>query len=102
MNFATVLAVLVAVVAVPLNWYVTVKLWRLSRTRPALRVLRERAIVAFALALIATGFALVVLNNEQAPPPLNLDSTKIVSRTLILATSVIPALWWLRLYRNEP
>lgn len=96
----TVLALLVVVLATPLNWYVTAKLWRLSLASPDLRALRERAVAALALALIVTVFAVVFVNNEMKPPPLDNDATKLLTRGALLALAVIPDLYWLRLYRR--
>lgn len=99
MSPANILAVLVVAVAMPLNWYVTFKLWRLSRRNPTYKVLRERAIVALAVAIIVTVFALIFVNNDLTPPPVPGDITKLVTRSTVLAFSVLPALYWLRLYR---
>ncbi len=98
---AGILALLVAFVAVPLNWYVAAKLLRLSRARPDLRVLRERAIVALALALALTVFALIFLNNDALPPPLSFDDTKLLTRTTLLVAGVVPAAYWLWIYRDR-
>lgn len=99
MTLSTLLAVLVVVVAVPLNWYVTFRLWRLSRSAPRVRVLRERAIVALALAVIVTVFAAIFMNNELTPPPLGPDATRILTRCVLLVMSVAPPVYWLWLYR---
>jgi hypothetical protein len=101
-NVSDVLAMLVVVVAVPLNWTVVALLWRLHRQAPEVRVLRERGIVATALAIIVTIFALVFLNNDLDVPLLDFESTKLVTRTAILAASVIPALYWLSIYWRGP
>lgn len=100
MNVGTLLAVLVAVFAGPLNWYVAGHLILLSRREPDLRVLRERAIIAVALAIITTVFAVVFLNNELTVRFLDADTTKVVTRTAVLVGSSIPALYWLWIYRN--
>lgn len=95
----TVLAVLVVLVALPLNWFVTLKLWRLARLAPEIGVLRERALVALALALIVTVFAVIFLNNEMPVPLLDVEATRIITRSAMLALS-LPALYWLFLYRD--
>ena len=95
----TILAVLVVAVALPLNWYVTLKLWRLARSAPEIAMLRERALVALALALIVTVFAAIFLNNEMVVPLFDLEATRIITRSAMLALSG-PALYWLWLYRN--
>jgi hypothetical protein len=101
-NVADVMAVLVVVVAMPLNWTVVALLWRLHRQAPEVRVLRERGIVATALAIIVTVFALVFLNNDLDVPLLDFESTKLVTRSAILAASIIPALYWLSIYWRGP
>lgn len=94
------LALLVAFVAVPLNWFVTFRLWRLSRAEPGLRVLRERAIVALALAIVMTVFGLIFLNNDVVPPPLSFDDSKWLTRGTLFLAGVLPALYWLWIYRD--
>lgn len=86
-------------VAVPVNWYVVWRLWRLSRSRPQLGVLRERMFVALALAVVVTIFALVFLNNGMEVPILNLEQTQLLTRTAVLSLA-IPPLRWLWQYRN--
>ena len=46
MSLPALIGLLVLVVGFPLNLYVTAKLWRLSRERPDIGVLRERAVVS--------------------------------------------------------
>lgn len=96
MDLPVLFAWLVTFIALPLNWIVTVLLWRLVRMRPGLRVLRERAVLATALSFIVTVFAFIFWNNDLSKPLLTLDQTKIISRGAILAFSTIPALYWLR------
>lgn len=93
-----VLAILVVVVAMPLNWIVTAMLWRLYAERPTYKVLRERAIASLGLALIVSVFALVFVNNEMAMPILDAEATRLLTRTTLLVFSVGPALYWLRIY----
>lgn len=100
MNVPTVIAYLVALVALPLNWFVVVRLWRLSLFTPRIRVLRYQAILATALAVIVTIFAIVFLNNDLATPVLPGDVTKLVTRSAVLVWSVVPAGYWLWLYRK--
>lgn len=99
MSVPFLLAVLTLIIAVPLNWYVTFKLWRLSRAAPRLRVLRERAIVALAVAIVVTVFALIFINNDLTPPIVSFDETKFLTRGAMLAVGIIPAGYWLWLYR---
>ena len=100
MSLTTLLAILVVVLALPLNVYVTVKLWRLSHQSPEIRTLRERAVTALALTLIVAAFAVVFVNNEMKPPPLDNEATKLITRGALLALAVIPAARWAWLYRK--
>ena len=101
MTLSTLLALLVIVVALPLNWLVTILMWRLSRRAPAVRVLRERAIVGLTLAVIVTVFAAVFVNNELPMPPLDSEATRLLTRSALLVWSVIPPVYWLLLYRRS-
>jgi hypothetical protein len=94
-----VLAILISVIGVPLNWYVVWRLWRLP-SRKTNRVIRERAIAALALAIVVTVFAAIFLNNDMLPPLLGLDVTKWVTRCVLLVASFVPPLYWLSLYRS--
>jgi hypothetical protein len=95
-TLATQLAILVVGVAVPLNFYVMVVLWRLSRKAPWALVLRVQAVSWTSLTLIVAVFAAVFLNNELEMPPLDNEATKIVTRGALLVLSIIPAVYWLR------
>lgn len=95
----TILAWLVILVAVPFNWFVAWRLWRLARSEPNLRVLRERALTAAHTAVVVTVFAVVFLNNGMEIPLLNVEQTQLLTRTAILSLVIPPLRWWL-LYRN--
>jgi hypothetical protein len=99
MNAAAILAVLVLVVGVPLNIYVTLKLLGLAASSPGIRVLRERALVAVCVLLIVVVFGLIFLNNDTIPPVLGLDLTKVITRGAVLVVAVVPACYWLWIYR---
>lgn len=90
----------IILVALPLNWIVTALLWRVSLRSPDVGVLRERAGAALAVSLILTVFTFVFLNNDLDDPILQGDDLKIVTRSVMLVLSVVPALLWLRLYRS--
>lgn len=98
MTLPNLLAFLVIFVALPLNWLVTILLWRLSLAAPDTRVLRERAIAALAVSIIVTAFSIVFLNNDLVPPPLDFESTKLLTRGAMFALSIVPASYWLYLY----
>lgn len=101
MNVASVLAVLVLVVGVPLNVYVTAKLWGLLRSSPGLRLLRERALVAAVVLLIVAVFGLIFLNNDLPESVLSGEVTKVITRAAILLLAIVPAAYWLFLYRGR-
>lgn len=100
-DIPAVLAYAVVLFALPVNWYVAYRLWRLSRSSPELRVLADRAIAAFFLAVIVSVFAVVFINNDIIPPPMDVYTTRILTRGAILSL-VVPALYWLYLYRSAP
>lgn len=97
---ANVIATLVLVIGVPLNALVTVLLFRAWLANPGIRVLRDRLIAALAVLGLVLVFGLVFVNNDTLPPPLDLATTKLVTRLTILAIAVIPACAWLLLYRR--
>ena len=99
MTVADALAFLVVFVTVPLNWYVTYRLWRLSRANRDVRVLHERAITSTALSVIVTVFGLVFLNNGMTNPILDATATRLITRTATFALT-LPAAYSLWLYRG--
>ena len=104
MTVASLLADMIIIVAVPLNWVVAGLLWRLSYRVPDASVLRDRAIAATAVALTVTIFAFVFINNDLDDPIFAAPEIKLLARGAMLVLSIIPALLWLRLYfrtRND-
>lgn len=101
MPLPNILALLVLFVGVPLNILVTLMLWRQSHDHPHITVLRERFIVAVAVLILVIVFALIFQNNDRMPPYLTTDVTKVVTRFVLFAVAVIPALYWLHLYRRS-
>lgn len=99
MSIPNLLTILTLFVAVPINWYVTIRIWREHRAWPENAVLRERAVAAVAVAVVVTVFALIFANNDLVPPPLPFDATKFLTRTVLLVAAVVPPVYWLRLYR---
>lgn len=94
------LGLLVLLVGTPLNLVVTVMLWRRSLRYPSIRVLRERAVVASLLLLAIVVFGLIFVNNDTLPPPLDIIITKWVTRVVFLVLAIVPAVYWLALYRT--
>lgn len=96
-----VLAFLVVVLAIPLSWGVAVWLWHLTRSSPELKVLRANAIAALSLAIIVSAFAGIFVNNSLIPPPIDFETTKLITRGTLLVCSVVSAVYWIRLYRGK-
>jgi hypothetical protein len=90
-----VLAVLVVLVAVPLSWLVTVILWRLARQSPGTWVLRERAIIQTAVAILVTVFALIFLNNGMEVPFFDNEATRLITRVAVLVLPTGTSLYFL-------
>lgn len=99
MSLPVLLAWLVVLVAMPVNWYVTIKLAMLSGANPEVRVLRERLYVSIGLSVVVSVFAFVFLNNGMDIPVLNNVQTQLITRAAVLGLA-LPALYWLYLYRN--
>lgn len=100
MNIPSILGVATLIIGIPLNAYVTWKLWRLHQLSPGLRVLRERVIVAAAILLLVLAFGLIFINNDLVPPPFSFESTKFLTRGAMLLVAIGPASYWLWLYRK--
>lgn len=101
MSGPTILGLLVLLVGGPLNLYVTVRLWRLSAAHPELKVLRERAVVATAVLIAVLIFGLIFANNDSIPPPFDLSATKLITRLAMLVVGIVPAAYWLWIYRGK-
>lgn len=101
MSLPNLLALLVLVIGVPLNLLVTWMLWRQSRAHPDLGVLRERLIASVAVLVLVVVFGLIFLNNDRLPPFLTTDTTRVVTRAVLFVVAVIPAVYWLILYRKS-
>lgn len=100
MTLPSVLAWLVILVAVPVNWAVVLRLRLLYRERPDNRVLRDRLLVSIVLSMVITIFGAVFLNNGLAVPGLSPFETMVLTRLAVLSLS-FPALYWLFLYRRR-
>lgn len=98
MTLPVFLGLLTLVVGVPLNLVVTVLLWRRSVNAPDIKVLRERLVASCAVLLVVTVFGLIFVNNDQAIPPLDTDTTRLITRAAMLVVGLVPATYWLALY----
>lgn len=99
MRLVSWLAVATLVIGVPLNLYVTARLWSLWLGDRRNAVLRERAIAALIVLITVFVFGLIFLNNDLPVAPVSFDDTKIVTRLAILGLAVVPGCYWLYLYR---
>lgn len=99
MNIYSLLALIVLIIGVPLNLLVTGMLWQRHKVSPTNRVLRERFITAAVVLVLVVVFGLIFVNNDRLPPPLDTDVTKLITRLAFLGLAVIPAGYWLILYR---
>ena len=45
-------------------------------------------------------FSAIFLNNDTLPPPFDVAVTKVVTRFTMLVIAIVPALYWLALYRD--
>lgn len=100
MNWPNVIALMVLVIGVPLNVAVTLLLWRTYHQAPRNMVLRERFIAEVMVLALVVVFGFIFLNNDTLPPPLDTDVTKLVTRLMLLTIAVVPAVYWLYLYRK--
>jgi ABC-type enterochelin transport system permease subunit len=97
-SLTSLLALATLLIAAPLNWLVVLMSWRLYRTDPN-PVIRDRLIVAVAVAVVVTVFALIFVNNDLVPPIVPFDATKVLTRGVMFTAAVVPPLYWLRLFR---
>jgi hypothetical protein len=99
MEFTAVLAWLTLALGVPLNVTTAFLLRQKSRQAPHLRVLKERFIVSVITTVVVLTFGLIFVNNDQLVPPLDVDTTKLITRLAMLGIAIIPAASWILIYR---
>lgn len=100
MTVHAALAILVLAIGLPINLYVTARLWRLSRIAPDVGLLRERAVVSTCVLLTIALFGVIFVNNDLGFPIASFEDTKYLSRPAMLVLALGPALYWLWLYRR--
>ena len=88
----------VTIALVPVNWFATVLLWRLSRTHPDIVSLRERALVAIVLSISLTVFALLSVSLAIDGPFDEMQTRTLRRMVIVLMTT--PAIYWLWIFRN--
>lgn len=98
---AQILGALAAVIGIPLNAYVAWRMWQLYRVKPYLLVLRERWLTAASVTLLVIVFSALFLNSEILPPPLATPEARVIARVVLLLFAVVPALYWLTIYRDR-
>ena len=102
MSLPSVLAVLVLLLGVPLNLYVTIRLRRISRENPRIPLVRFQYIVSSLVLLTVVVFGVIFVNNDlPPPPPLGFAETKLFTRGVLLVLSIVPAAYWLHLTRER-
>lgn len=99
-NLPNVVALVVLLVGIPLNVAVTFLLYQAYRDRPHNRVLRERFIAELSVLLLIVVFVIIFLNNDSLVPLVTTETSKLITRLAMLAVAVIPASYWLYLYRK--
>jgi hypothetical protein len=100
MEFTAWLGLVILAVGVPLNVAATLLLLRESRRFPHLRVVKERGIASTISTVVVLFFGLIFVNNDQEIPPFDVDTTKLVTRIVMLGLAVIPAATWIYVYRT--
>lgn len=96
-----VLAWATFLVGVPLCAVTTFFLRKASREKPYLRYLRERYLVSIGAVVIVLFFSLIFINNDQAVPPLSLDTTKIITRLAMFGFAVVTSAGFIWLYKGR-
>lgn len=100
MDANVALAWLTLLVGFPLCAFTTLRLRKRSRRSPHLRVLWERYIVMAAITFVVLFYGLIFVNNDQAVPPLSLETTKLLTRTVMFSLALISAIGWLYINRK--
>ena len=90
----------VLIVGVPLNLYVVMMLRRLRQEEPN-PVLDVLLVLWVLVLIIAAIFGLIFVNNDTVPPPLDVLSTKIITRSIVLALVTVPAVSLIVAYRRS-
>lgn len=98
MDVTAIMAWATLAVAFPLNAVAAFLLLKKSRQRPDLDILKERFITAVATTLLVLFFGMVFVNNDQTVPPLGLDTTKWITRGVLLAVALVVGGGWLRIW----
>lgn len=86
---------LVLFVCFPLCAVVTILMWRAYHSGIVSKVLRRDLQVMAIITLGVFVFGLIFVNNDQPIPPLDVLTTKYITRYVWLGLGTIPALTWL-------
>jgi len=101
MSITSALGWAVLVFGVLLNLWVAKILFIKMLDRPEIGLFRERFASAVLAIVIAIVFGLIFINNDTLPPPIDIITTKIITRLSLLGLVTFPALIWLWLYRKD-
>lgn len=100
MEFTAWLAWLTLLVAFPVCVIASLLLRKKVLQAPHLGVLGERYRTAIYVTFVTLFFGLIFVHNDMEEPPLDLDTTKWITRLAILALSLFSAGGWIWLYRT--
>ena len=102
MSALTALLLLVLLVGAPaLAYSVGIILARAAVKTPRIHALRERAILAVVMALVATVFAIAVINTEVGHPAWSEEAGHVIVRVAFGLLMLIPNGYWLILYLTK-
>lgn len=92
-----ILVTMIFIVLPLVNWPVAITLLRLSLRRPRIRALSERAFLAFLIAVMTTGYSVVVVNSSTGYHVMDRDTGRNVVRLFVVLIGLYP-IWWLWAY----
>lgn len=85
---------LAALVALPfINWPLAITLLRLSRQRPYIRALSERAGLATIIAIVTTVYVAVAINSHLDFALFDAEAARVVVRSAIFVIGLYPLYW---------
>ncbi len=94
MSIDDVLAALV-IILVPFSWLSTFILWRAARPRPRIGALTERAVIAFAIAIMVTAGGLLTLNRTADYPFFGVEVARVIFSLSVVTIGMVPVSWTL-------
>jgi hypothetical protein len=82
------------------DWAVALLLIRATIRYPHVKALRERALIAVAIAVGVTTYFLAAFNAAWGYPVVDLGGTQLIARLSVMAIGMMP-LYWLWLYVHK-